>query len=351
MSAIDQSTLDALAKRVAGDMAGGLGMLLVRLGEQTGLFVALARGAATSEELAERAGLAERYVREWASAMAAAGYIGYDPASTCFSLSAEQAVVFATEGSPYYAPPLSDMLMSIALDQPMVVDAFRTGEGIPWGAHDGCLFCATERLTGQSVLPQLIHKWLPQAGVDLPRLGEAARIADIGCGRGKAVIALARAFPLAQVYGFDFHQPSIDHATAAAAEAGLANARFVTGPAEQAREEPFDLAVFIDALHDMGDPVAVAANIRTILKPGGRLIVVEPYAGDRLEDNFTLSGRMGYAASTCICTPASLSQPGRAALGAQAGYARLDDVLRRAGFAEVRAIQNEPTHIAIEATA
>src|SRR5512139_2339303 len=231
MSEVDQNALELLTKRVAGDMAGGLGMILVRIGEQAGLFAALAEGSATSQELALRAGLAERYVREWASAMAAAGYVGYEPADTRFSLSPEQEMVFAREGTPYYAPPFADMMVSIANDEPLVTRAFRTGEGIPWGDHNSCLFCSTERLTSQSVLPQLITKWIPQVTGGLDRLAGAARIADIGCGRGKTVMALASAFPDATVYGFDFHQPSVDHAREAAAKEGLTNVCFVAGRA------------------------------------------------------------------------------------------------------------------------
>lgn len=348
MSEIDQGVLEALSKQVAADVAGGLGIILLRIGEQTGLFAALAQGPATSVELAERAGLAERYVREWASAMAAACYIAYDPAAAEFSLSPEQEEVFARPGAARYAPPYGDLLVAIAHDEALVTEAFRTGEGIPWGAHHGCLFCSTERLTGQMVVPQLIHNWLPQIAGDLP---PAPRVADIGCGRGKAALALAKAFPQAEVHGFDLHEPSIAYARDMAAREGIGNAHYVVGPAEAASGSGFDLAVIIDALHDMGDPVGVAANVRTMLKPGGRFLVIEPYAGDRLEDNLTLSGRVAYAASTCICTPASLSQPGRAALGAQAGYARLRDVLERAGYRRIEPVQNEPYNIVIAAIA
>lgn len=348
MDEIDQDALEALSKQVAADVAGGLGIILLRIGEQTGLFAALAKGPATSAELAERGGLAERYVREWASAMAAAKYVTYDPATAAFSLSPEQEQVFAQPGTPRYAPPYGDLLVSIAHDEGLVTEAFRTGEGIPWGAHHGCLFCSTERLTGQMVIPQLIHNWLPRIAGDLP---PAPRIADIGCGRGKAVLALAKAFPQAEVYGFDLHEPSIAYAREETLAEGVGNAHYVAGPAEAASGSGFDLAVIIDALHDMGDPVAVAANVKTMLKPGGRFLVIEPYAGDRLEDNLTLSGRVAYAASTCICTPASLSQPGRAALGAQAGYARLRDVLEQAGYRSIKPVQNEPYNIVIEAIA
>lgn len=348
MSQIDTVRLEALAKRVAGDMAGAMGILLLRIGEQTGLFTSLAKGPATSAELAERAGLAERYVREWAAAMAAAEYVDYDPASAAFSLSPEQEQVFACEGSPAYSPPFGDLLVGLAHDEPMITEAFRTGAGVPWGAHNGCLFCCTEKRTGQTVVPQLIKAWLPKVSGALP---PAPKIADIGCGRGRAVMAVGEAFPQAQVYGFDLHQPSIDHAREAAAAAGLDNVHFIAGPAETATESGFDLAMIVDALHDMGDPVGVAANVRRILKPGGRFLVIEPFAADRLEDNITPYGRFAYAVSTCVCTPAALSQPGRNALGAQAGYARLEQVLIEAGYNQITAIQNEGYNIVIEALA
>lgn len=338
-----------LATKVASDVAGGLSTILVRVGEQTGLFASLADGESTSQELANRADLAERYVREWASAMAAAGYISYDPSSTRFFLNPAQALVFANAKAPCYAPPFAELLVAVAHDEGKLTQAFRTGEGIAWGDHHGCLFCSTERLTSQIVLPELVGKWLGQVEGGGERLGAGVRIADIGCGRGAAVIAMAKAFPAAFVHGFDLHAPSIDHARASAREAGVDNAQFTAGAAETVAEGGFDIAVIIDALHDMGDPVAVAANVRTLLKPGGHFLVIEPFAEDRLEDNLTLSGKFGYAASTCICTPVSLSQEGRAALGAQAGFARLRAVLEQAGFSKIRAIRNEPRHIVIEA--
>lgn len=338
-----------LATKVASDVAGGLSTILVRVGEQTGLFASLAKGDATSQDLADRADLAERYVREWASAMAAAGYISYDPSSKRFFLNPAQALVFANSEAPCYAPPFADLLVAVSADEGKLTQAFRTGEGIAWGEHNGCLFCSTERLTSQIVLPDLVGKWLPQVEGGRERLGSGFRIADIGCGRGAAVIAMAKAFPAALVHGFDLHAQSIDHARARAMEEGLGNAQFTAGAAETVAQNGFDLAVIIDALHDMGDPVAVAANVRTLLKPEGRFLIVEPFAEDRLEDNLTLSGKFGYAASTCICVPASLSQKGRAALGAQAGFARLRAVLEQAGFGRIRAIQNEPRHIVIEA--
>lgn len=347
----DQMEVEELATRVAADVAGGLSTILVRIGEQTGLFTKLAEGEATSQELADRAGLAERYVREWASAMAAASYVSYDPAAARFFLTPAQALVFARAQAPCYAPPFADLLVAIAHDESKITEAFRTGEGIPWGDHHGCLFCSTERLTGQIVLPELVGKWLPQIEGGSARLGSGLKIADIGCGRGAAVIAMAKAFPTALVHGFDLHEPSIAHARQAAEHAGVHNAQFTAGPAEAVEEDGFDLAVIIDALHDMGDPVAVAANVRKLLKPDGHFLVIEPFAEDRLEDNLTLSGKFAYAASTCICTPASLSQKGRAALGAQAGFKRLRDVLEQAGYSRIRAIQNEPRHIVIEAGA
>lgn len=346
----DRKDVEELATRVAADVAGGLSSILVRVGEQTGLFASLAQGAGTSQELADRAGLAERYVREWASAMAAAAYISYDAEAGRFWLTPAQALVFATPRAACYAPPFADLLVAVAHDEGKLADAFRTGDGIAWGDHHACLFCSTERLTGQIVLPQLVGKWLPQVTQAATPSGAGIRIADIGCGRGAAVIAMAKAYPAASVYGFDVHEPSIVHARAAASAAGVDNATFVAGAAETVDVGEFDLAVIVDALHDMGDPVAVAANVRKLLKPTGHFLVVEPFAEDRLEDNLTLSGKFGYAASTCICTPASLSQAGRAALGAQAGFTRLRTVLEQAGYSRIRAIQNEPRHIVIEAS-
>jgi len=335
--------------KVMGDFAGALSALLVRVGEQNGLFAALAEGPADSVELARRSGAAERYVREWLAAMAAAGYVTYAPETGRFSLSEAQAALFAAPETPFYLPPFADLLVGVYNDEPKITQAFRTGAGIPWSDRHPCVFCGMERCSRPTTAAFLVNQWLPDAEGVVARLEAGGKAADIGCGRGGAVMAMARRFANATVHGFDLHDGSIAHAADAAREQGLDNARFAVSPAKAFPGDGFDLVTIVDALHDMGDPVGVARHVRGALKPDGVFLVVEPLAEDRLEDNLNTRGQLAYAASTCICTAVSLSQEVGLALGAQAGPARLTQVLKDGGFTRVRRIAEGASNIVLEA--
>jgi SAM-dependent methyltransferase len=340
---------EELMGKVMGDFAGAFSALLVRIGEQNGLFKALARGPADSAALAARAGAAERYVREWLAAMAAAGYVTYEPASKQFLLTPAQADLFASEGEAFYVPPFADLLLGAYNDEPKITAAFQTGAGIPWGERHTCVFCGMERCSRITSATFLVEQWLPELEGGMKRLEAGAKVADIGCGRGGAVLAMARRFPNSAVYGFDQHEPSIAYAAQAAREAGLTNAHFAVSAAKTFPGGDFDLITIIDALHDMGDPVGAARHIRQALKPDGIWMVVEPVAQDRLEDNLNVRGQLAYAASTCICLAVSLSQEVGLALGAQAGPARLTEVLTEGGFSRVRRVAEQATQMILEA--
>jgi 2-polyprenyl-3-methyl-5-hydroxy-6-metoxy-1,4-benzoquinol methylase len=342
-------TREELMGKVMGDFAGAFSALLVRVGEQNGLFKALASGPADTVTLAARAGAAERYVREWSAAMAAAGYVTYEPESKQFSLTPAQADLFATEDAAFYMPPFADLLLGAYNDEPKLTAAFRTGAGIPWGERHACVFCGMERCSRTTTAAFLVEQWLPEMEGGAKRLEAGAKVADIGCGRGGAVLAMARRFPNSAIYGFDQHEPSITHAAQAAREAGLANAHFAVSAAKTFPGGDFDLITIIDALHDMGDPVGAARHVRQALKPDGIWMVVEPIAQDRLEENLNVRGQLAYAASTCICVAASLSQEVGLALGAQAGPARLTEVLNEGGFSRVRRIAEQATQMVLEA--
>jgi SAM-dependent methyltransferase len=351
MSEADGATSERteLMGKVMGDFAGAFSAVLVRIGEQTGLFRQLAVGAADSLELARRAGVTERYVREWLSAMAAAGYVSYDPPSRRFSLTPAQAALFAEEGTPFYLPPFADLLMGVYNDEPKITAAFKTGNGIPWGDRHACLFCGMERCSRSTTAAFLVEQWLPAVDGAFERLSAGAKVADIGCGRGGAVIAMAQRFPRSTVFGFDLHEPSVEHATQKARELGVSNARFAVAAAKTFPGGDYDIITIVDALHDMGDPVGAARHVLQALKPGGAWMVVEPLAGDKLEDNFNVRGQLAYAASTCICTPVSLSQEVGLALGAQAGEAALRSVLTEGGFQKVRRVAETSNNIVLEA--
>ncbi len=345
----DRKKVEQLIGKVMGDFAGGISAILVRVGEQTGLFKALATAPATAAELAKRTNTTERYVREWLCAMAAAGYVTYDAAKQHFSLTPEQAVIFAEEGTPAYMPAFTDTFVAMVHDEPKVTAAFKSGAGVPWGDRHHCLFCGTERFFRPAYAAHLVGQWLPALDGVTDKLKRGAKVADIGCGHGASTLLMAEAFPNSNFVGFDFHPPSVEAARAHAKEAGLSNARFEVAAAKNFPGKDYDLVAIFDALHDMGDPIGAARHVRETLKPDGTWMVVEPLAGDRLEDNLHVMGQLFYGASTLICTPASLAQEVGLALGAQAGEARLTQVLKEGGFTKVRRVAETQANMVLEA--
>jgi SAM-dependent methyltransferase len=350
-AAPDPARLEAFMGKMVGDMGAANGGALVMLGERLGLYKALAAiGPASPSELAERTGTHERYVREWLSAQAAAGYVEYDPASGLFSMSPEQAMALADENSPVYVASAFQLTRSLYLDEPRIAEAFRSGAGVGWHEHSDCLFCGVEQFFRTGYRAHLVQDWLPALDGAVERLKVAAKVADIGCGHGASTIILAQAFPDSDFVGLDYHEASIDRAREAAREAGdPANLRFEVASAKDSPGEGYDLVTVFDALHDMGDPVGAARRVREMLKPDGLFMIVEPAAGDTLADNLNPVGRMYYAASTMICTPGSLAQEVGLGLGAQAGPKRLGEVLAEAGFTRVRVAASTPFNLILEA--
>lgn len=347
---IDESVLMDLLGRIVVDAGATLSAALVVTGDKLGLYRALAGEALTPAELAERTGTAERYVREWLSAQAAGGYITYDAESERFSLSPEQQLAFATPGSPVDLPGLFQLVTSVVHDEPKITDAFRSGDGVGWHEHDHGLFEGTERFFRASYSGNLISSWLPALDGVTAKLEAGASVADVGCGHGASTVLMAQAYPNSRFRGFDYHEPSIETARRRAAEAGIADrVSFDVAPASAFGGSGYDLVTFFDCLHDMGDPVGAARHVGRSLAPDGTWLIVEPYAGDRLQDNLNPVGRLFYAASTLICTPASLDQEVGLALGAQAGEARIRDVVLAGGLARFRRAAETPFNLVFEA--
>jgi SAM-dependent methyltransferase len=346
----EMDRLEAFVGKMVGDMAAAMSGSLVITGAKLGLYKALAGGPATSADLAARAGIAERYAREWLSAQAASGYVDYDPVTGLFSMNAEQRMVFADESSPVFIAPAFEVIASAYIDEPKITEAFVSGGGVGWHEHHECLFRGTERFFRTGYKAHLVQDWLPALDGVVDRLRVGADVADIGCGHGASTILLAQAFPDSRFVGFDYHEASIERAREAAREAGdLPNVRFEVASAKDTPGSDYDLVACFDCLHDMGDPVGAARRIREMLKPDGTFLLVEPYANDSLAENLNPVGRMYYSASTMICTPGSLAQEVGLALGAQAGEARLADVLRQGGFSRVRRATETPFNLIIEA--
>jgi 2-polyprenyl-3-methyl-5-hydroxy-6-metoxy-1,4-benzoquinol methylase len=349
---IDNDKLHALVGKMLGDLGGAFSVPTVRIGFRLGLFDALQRhGAARVSELAARTGLAERYVREWALAQAANGYIAYDTEQDRFSLTPEQAMVFAVKDSPVYLAGAFDLVAAMVEGEPKVEAAFRTGEGVAWGESCGCLFCAVGAFFRPGYVNSIVQAWLPSLDGVLPKLQLGAKIADVGCGVGFSTLLMAKAFPASSFVGYDFHAPSIEQANAHAKAHGLADrVRFQTAPAKEIAERDFDLVTMFDCLHDMGDPRGCAKHVRKLLKPNGSWMIVEPIAADRPGDNVgNPVSRLYYNASTMICVPTSLAQEVGEALGAQAGEAKLKEVLSTAGFSRVRRATEGPFNMVLEA--
>jgi SAM-dependent methyltransferase len=347
---IDPQRLDAFLGKMLGDMGAAVSGALVVLGDRLGLYKALAaKGGCTSAELAAATGTSERYVREWLSAQAAADYVTYDAASCKFSLSPEQAMVFADEESPAFMAGGFEILCAIWRDEPKISAAFVSGAGVGWHEHDVCLFRGTERFFRPGYNAHLVSEWIPALEGVEAKLKAGAEVADVGCGHGASTILMAKAFPNSRFVGFDYHQASIERARAAAAEAGVADrVRFEVAAAKDFPGRDLDLVCIFDALHDMGDPVGAARHIRESLKPDGTFLLVEPFANDELADNLNPVGRLFYSASTMLCTPASLSQEVGLGLGAQAGEARLRAVTAQAGFTRFRRAAETPFNLVFE---
>ena len=354
MAKFDEGKLHTFVGKMLGDLGGAFSVPTVRIGLRLGLFQALhTEGPADARELAQRAGgLVERYVREWGLAQAANGYLDYDAAEERFSMSPEQAMVFAIPDSPVYLAGAFELAAAMIEGEPKVEQAFRTGAGVRWGDTAGCLFCATGAFFRPGYVNNIVQNWLPALDGVEAKLKRGAKVADIGCGVGYSTVLMAQAFPNSQFVGYDFHEPSVAEARKHAQNHGLADrVAFEASTAKDIQQTDFDLATSYDCLHDMGDPRGCAASMRRILKPEGTWMVVEPIASNRPEDNLNPVGRLYYNASTMVCVPTSLDQEVGEGLGAQAGEAKLTEVIRDGGFSRVRRATEGPFNMVLEARA
>jgi SAM-dependent methyltransferase len=348
---LDETKLEAFVGQAVVDMGAAISGLLLHIGDRLGLYKAMAcAGPITSTTLAQRTGTTERYVREWLGNQAAGGYVIYHPADRTYELPAEQAMVVANEESPVFLAGAFETIASCYADHDVFVDAFRTGAGVGWHDHDARLFSGVERLFRPGYAAHLVAEWLPALDGVVEKLRAGASVADVGCGFGASTVVMAKAFQRSTFAGFDIHEPSIQAARTAAAQAGVnQRVRFDIAAAKDLPGEGYDLVCLFDALHDMGDPVGAARRIRQALAPDGTLLLVEPNAGEALEDNLNPLGRTYYGLSTVICTPGSLAQEVGLGLGGQAGEGQLAAVLREAGFTHVRRATETPFNIILEA--
>ena len=347
--ALDMQKLDAFLGRFVGDLGATFNAGMVVIGDQLGLYKALAGEPVSAAELASKTSTDSRYVEEWLAAQAASGYVEYDAATGRFSLSEEQAYALATEGSPAFIPGAFQLATAALKSVPKMTEAFRTGAGLGWHEHDQALFHGTERFFRPGYAASLVSEWIPALDGVRDRLVDGGLVADVGCGHGASTILLAKAFPRSTFAGSDYHALSIQAARKASAAGGVvANTTFEVAAADAFSGQDYDLICYFDCLHDMGDPVGALRHARAALGSEGVVMLVEPRAGDTVAENLNPVGRLFYAASTLICTPASQSQSVSRALGAQAGVARLTEVAREAGFSRVRQATSTPFNLVLE---
>jgi len=348
--AINEEKLNQLLGKFVADFGATMHAGLVVIGESLGLYKALAGGALTSAELAERTGTDERYVREWLNAQAAGEYVQYDASTGRYSLSEEQAFALADEKSPAYLPGAFLLAVSALRAVPQITERFRTGEGFGWHEHDHGLFRGTELFFRPGYAANLTSSWIPSLDGVEAKLKAGAKVADVGCGLGASTILMAQTYPSSTFVGYDYHEGSIKMARQRAEEAGVSDrVKFDVASSKDYPGDGYDFVAFFDCLHDMGDPRGAAAHVRKTLAPDGTWMVVEPFAGDKVEDNLNPVGRIYYSASTLLCTPASKSQEVGLALGAQAGEARLREVVSGGGFSQFRRATETPFNIVYEA--
>jgi SAM-dependent methyltransferase len=344
---IDTDKLMSFVFRAVDEVGATLNAGLVVMGDKLGYYRDLAaHGPSTPAQLAERTETAEPYAREWLNAQAAGAYVTYDPATKRYTLPPEHALAMTDPDSPAFLPGFFQIALGTVHDTQHIVDAARSGAGYGWHQHDTDVHVGCERFFRPSYHANLVGTWIPALEGVEQKLRDGAIVADVGCGHGASTILLAQAFPNSTFVGSDYHIESIETARARAADAGVENVRFEVASAQEFGGAPddrrYDLVTMFDCLHDMGDPVGAARRVRDVIADDGTWMVVEPIAGDHVEDNLNPVGRAYYGFSTLLCTPSSLSQDVGLALGTQAGPARIRDVTAAGGFTRFRSVAETP---------
>lgn len=348
---LNQEKLETLVNQAVRDLSAAQGVIMMNLGHKVGLFKAMAgKGPLSSIEVARLSGCSERYVKEWLRSQVAGGYVTYHPQSETFELSAEQALLLADDRSPYFMPHALEVTADLWRSEQRSLSAFKSGQGVAWSEHSDDLHCGIAAFYRNAYAAQLVPLWLPALSGVVEKLTKGALVADVGCGHGHSTLLMAQAFPRSTFYGFDVHEGSIAVARAQAQAAGLADrVQFAVARADEFSGGPFDLVCFFDAIHDMGHPDRALRQTASVLAPGGSLMLVEPFAHDRLEDNINPVSRMYYAGSTLLCCPHAVSERGDYVLGAQAGPEQLTRLITNSGFSQCRQALATPFNLILEA--
>jgi SAM-dependent methyltransferase len=350
---INPDKLNALLGQAVQDMGAAMHAPLIVIGDKLGLYRAMGDGEpVTPAQLAERTGTAERYIREWLNANAASKFVEYDGASGTYFMTPEQALALAQDDTPIHLPGFYHMLASLMKDEEKITEIYRTGKGMGWHEHEKGLFEGCERFFRPTYLANLVSSWIPALEGVEAKLKAGARVADIGCGHGASTLLMAKAYPKSQFFGFDYHAPSIETAREKARVADVSDrVNFEVAPSKTFPGKKYDMVAFFDCLHDMGDPAGAARHVHESLAPGGTWMIVEPFAHDDIAANLNPIGRIMYSASASVCVPCSLSQEVALGLGAQAGPANIEKVVRSGGFTHFRKAAETPFNMVFEARA
>lgn len=348
---VDEAKLHEFIGKSVGEWGAAMGSLLTFVGDRLGLYKAMAgAGPMTPEDLAGKSGTNPRIIREWLNAQAAGGIVTYDESTGKYTLPDEQALALTDESSPAYIAGGYQILTGLFKDEEKIISAFKTGKGLGWGDHHHYLFQGTERFFKPNYVANLTSSWIPALeGVEAKLKQGGAKVADVGCGHGASTMLMARAYPDAKIVGFDYHRPSVEWARKAAEKEGLKNISFEVAGSTDFPGDDYDMVTFFDCFHDMGNPSGAAKHVlQSLKKKNGAWMMVEPFANDKVQDNLNPVGRVYYSASTMICVPASLNENGPA-LGAQAGEARIREIVQSAGFSKFRRATQTPFNLVFEA--
>jgi len=346
---IDEDRFHEFLLKFVGDLGATMAAGGIVVGDRLGLYRALAAGPATPAGLAAATGTASRYVEEWLRGQAAGGYVTYDPDQATYAMTPEQVMALTNPDGPVFLPGAFELALGSLRATEKLVEAFRSGEGIGWHAHDEDVFSGCERFFRPGYAANLVSAWLPALDGVAEKLTAGARVADVGCGLGASTVLMAQAYPASTFVGSDYHDRSIELARGRAADQGVADrASFEVAGATTFRGGPYDLITTFDCLHDMGDPVAAASHVRSQLAPDGTWLIVEPMAGDTVAENLNPVGRVYYGFSAYLCVPNAVSQGGHRTLGAQAGEAAIRRVTEDAGFTRFRRAAETPFNLVYE---
>ena len=347
---VDQKKMEAFLGKFVQDFGATAHAGMVVIGERLGLYKALAAGPLSAAELAAITRTDQRYVSEWLASQAAGEYITYNPDTHKFGMTEEQALTLAREDGPAYIPGAFELALGSLAAVPRIAEAFRSGAGMGWNEHEDGVFHGCEKFFRPGYAANLVGSWIPALDGVKEKLATGAKVADVGCGKGASTILMAKAFPKSKIYGFDYHDKSIEAAREAAKREGVADrVPFEVAKAKEFPGKGYDFVAVFDCLHDMGDPVGAAAHVRGALNSDGSWMIVEPFANDELKDNLNPVGRIYYSFSTLLCTPCSRSQEVGMCLGAQAGEKRLRNVVETAGFSRFRRATETPFNLVYEA--